>query len=792
MSPRVLYGLTGGQRYAIFKRMTQTNLTTKATLARLMSAENLTVDINSSAPTASFNLVDRTLTLPVWDIGDEAYNMLVGHEVSHALYTPAGEALAKGCDAIDPKNTAVARDYINVVEDARIERMIKNDYPGLRRSFAEGYREFIKRDLFKVSGQDISKFGLIDRINLHYKIGWTTSVPFSPEEFPLVRRVAETKTWDEVVALSKELYDFAKQQKKQEQENENAKSDKGAETPEEQDGEQEQGENEQGGDQSSEGEMSEDKQEQGQGKPQAQSSESGEDDGQDSGDEQEANQAAQADEDAPPSGAKTMTAMAEGLKELAAKSECTPIETVNLPTELPENFVVPMGELMERLERSIRQDQANQFYSVWKSENSGDIQALWSEFERRKAADAHRRAVSSDTGVLDPLRLVHYKVSDDIFLTNTTVRDGKNHGIVLFVDMSGSMNERIFGTMVQTLNLAAFARRANIPFVVYGFGDKFRGFGAMGSWGKGWEYLTETMSMISGDRARLVTLIQSGQTQAEFQKSAGYLLGMAAGLSHSNMVPKSYCKAYASVTNGYYPNALRTHLLSNGIDMGGTPTNHALLAATVLVPQFKAKHRLQVVNTVVMTDGGASDNIMSGAPSLRENGVARATIVRDPLTRREYKMFEMSRRNGYTAVATMMAGEQQQVFATILRERMGGHVIAIGLAESSHGMRTMLSNLGKYYLLRDDKSDDALRKHFNDKDYIKVSEKNSKGYDTTFVIKVTGGSEEAENWMNTNASVDDKKSLNRLNRAFIKSLESKRTNRPLMGQIAEVIASNLS
>ena len=41
---------------------------------------------------------------------------------------------------IDPDNPMRAMGFLNVVEDARIERLIKDKYPGLRRDFVSGYR----------------------------------------------------------------------------------------------------------------------------------------------------------------------------------------------------------------------------------------------------------------------------------------------------------------------------------------------------------------------------------------------------------------------------------------------------------------------------------------------------------------------------------------------------------------------------------------------------------------------------------------------------------------------------
>ncbi len=63
----------------------------KSTLARLLATENISV-VHQQIPTACFNLKNRTLSLPLWSTVDGSlYDMLVGHEVSHALHTVADE-----------------------------------------------------------------------------------------------------------------------------------------------------------------------------------------------------------------------------------------------------------------------------------------------------------------------------------------------------------------------------------------------------------------------------------------------------------------------------------------------------------------------------------------------------------------------------------------------------------------------------------------------------------------------------------------------------------------------------
>ena len=61
----------------------------KGSLAKLLATENLHVQHDAIATTASFNTATRVLTLPVLQTENQhVYDMFIGHEVGHALYTP--------------------------------------------------------------------------------------------------------------------------------------------------------------------------------------------------------------------------------------------------------------------------------------------------------------------------------------------------------------------------------------------------------------------------------------------------------------------------------------------------------------------------------------------------------------------------------------------------------------------------------------------------------------------------------------------------------------------------------
>ena len=176
----------------------------KGTLAKLLATENLTVE-HRRVSTAAFDVEKRLLILPIWKTASNTvYDLLVGHEVGHALYTP------------NEDYDGASKAFVNVLDDARIERMMNVTYPGLRRSFFVGYRELWEQDFFGVKDDDPNTLSLIDRINLYFK--GNPNIPFADEEIVWVKRAEKTVSFQDVVELAKELYEFCanKQEEKEE------------------------------------------------------------------------------------------------------------------------------------------------------------------------------------------------------------------------------------------------------------------------------------------------------------------------------------------------------------------------------------------------------------------------------------------------------------------------------------------------------------------------------------------------------------------------------------------------
>jgi hypothetical protein len=158
------------------------NKQSKSVLSRLMAQENVMVIHCPQARTASFDIRNRVLTIPVItdNMSDELYDMIVAHEVGHALFTPYTDEDEQNLKAnkplacaykVSPEYPKIAMGYINCVEDARIEKLMKERYAGLSRDFYIGYGELADLDFFEVNKKNVNELPLIERINLHYKVG---------------------------------------------------------------------------------------------------------------------------------------------------------------------------------------------------------------------------------------------------------------------------------------------------------------------------------------------------------------------------------------------------------------------------------------------------------------------------------------------------------------------------------------------------------------------------------------------------------------------------------------------
>jgi hypothetical protein len=191
----------------------------KDLLAKLLATENITVR-HLDTKSASFDTENRVLTCPIWkDMDGFLYDLIFGHEIGHALYTPN-----KGWLDYQKQYGRNRVGFVNVIEDARIEKLIKRKFPGIRKSFVQGYKDLLDRNFFGINelNGDTSQLNLIDRLNMHFKCGSQLVIKFSEEEREFVKMTENAETWYDVVEITNKIWDYCK---KNEQEKVNCPED---------------------------------------------------------------------------------------------------------------------------------------------------------------------------------------------------------------------------------------------------------------------------------------------------------------------------------------------------------------------------------------------------------------------------------------------------------------------------------------------------------------------------------------------------------------------------------------
>ena len=417
----------------------------KSQLAKLLATEDLVVE-NKQVETASFNVHTRVLTLPQWEkASSQVYDLLVGHEVGHALFTPDIEWY---------KDHPISPGIVNVVEDARIEKLMKRKYGGLAKCFYRGYNELHEEDFFQVEDEDINEMSLPDRINLHFKLGNFVKIDFSIEEFHFVARIDQCETFDDVLEVSKDLHDFCKSQdeKKEQEKVDNAEpqgmpfnsddasgknqKENTTEASKEDDGKAE------GGEVKTEETQSQGDIPQEQSQPQTGGSMSSLE-GQSSLD------------------VKTDKALQESLKDLIDTDDYyKETSYIEIPKLDLDKVIVNNSDLHSRIDKewkdsyedSVFSQVDKQFFEFKKSAQK-EVNYLVKEFECKKSADAYSRASTARTGILNTGVLHTYKFNEDLFKKVTVLPDGKNHGLVFILDWSGSMSRIMSDTLKQLYNL---------------------------------------------------------------------------------------------------------------------------------------------------------------------------------------------------------------------------------------------------------------------------------------------------------------------------------------------------
>ena len=562
------------------------NIEIKGNLARLLATENLIVE-HKKVETAQFNTHTRVLTLPMWNTASNfVYDMLVAHEVGHALFTPS--VMWK-----EGKYENLPHGYVNIVEDARIERLMKNKFAGLNRDFYKGYEELNASDFFELNDKNINDMKFIDKINLYFKLGAFLCLEFNDIENQFITEIAQSETFDEVLDISNRVYQYSKQQqearqKQQElaqtsEDKENENDDSDLDTPSYQ--QSEEGDDEIDGDSDIDDPnwKPEDNQEGG-------GQEAGDWNNIDESDTQNAfdyNSDKLKDQNAHETDYVT-------IPKLNLDNVVVSFDEVN--AYLTEHFTVteagtPEGDPRWYRGNGLKADTRE--FREYKKSASKDVNHLVKEFEMRKSADSYARQATAKTGVLDTSKLHTYMFNEDIFKKITVIPEGKNHGLVFLLDWSGSMQTILENTMKQLFNLVWFCRKVNIPFEVYAFTND--------AWSLGKDIPDNTNSYSHYNNQELLDPnrlqeMKEGDIYIEGGfRMVNILTSTAKTKDLDRMMLNLWLQARA-FRGAMYQYARR-------FTLSGTPLNEAIISVGQLTKQLIKTAKLQKCHVIVLTDG---------------------------------------------------------------------------------------------------------------------------------------------------------------------------------------------
>ena len=728
----------------------------KSILAKLMATENLHIE-QRKVPTASFDVQNRILTIPILEngISSQLYDLFMGHEVGHALYTPE-DGMKKAYDL------KYSMSVMNVLEDSRIERKIKNKYPGIRQSFIRAYKELVDQDFFGTAGKDLNELNFIDRVNLYCKGGASTGIKFDDIETELLEEIENTQTYDDVIEVYKKVSDYMKTQEEENPEEESGTQKIDGELSDE---EMDEMLEEILGEKSDEQPEEDNKKSKASDKEEFVNEEVTKSYKPQSGDSEGIDDQSGKNQGAGAGGRKTkqVEEPVSETDESYRKNESRMFSSSsleygygNVPDLNTDRIIVDHSIVWSRYEDDVtfKYKELGGHKSEWKEflvkdkeeflkfreDSKKVVSYLVKEFELRKNADQMKRASISKTGELNMSKIFSYQFSEDIFKKITVVPGGKSHGLVMFIDWSGSMSDNIGNTVKQLLNLVMFCKKINIPYEVYAFSTEYEDID------KGWRHQN---SLKRGDMClsdfRLLNLLSNKMSAVQFTKAAGALLRYE---QHGRWTMPEWFK------------------------LGGTPLNESIVAAMKIVPKFKKDNRLQIVNTVFLTDGegnkwtAVADGYGRYLWSAQGYGSKnQRLVIRDPITKYE------------VVVSTMADNELTSAYIKLLKVRTGCNIIGFYVLPG----RQFSYVASKYMPDLDTVHVDKMKKDFRTNKFQVIT---NGGFDEYYLLRSEGLDTDED----SEFEVEESASLKKIASEFNKFSSSRKSSRVVLNRFIDLIA----
>jgi len=716
----------------------------KSTLAKLLAKENVTVQYGNYS-TAWFDIKDRILGLPMWkDMGSDVSDLLIGHEVGHALFTPY-----EGWHDSPEKLQGCPRTYINVIEDARIERHIKDSYIGLVGPMARGYKKLFDDGFFgeEFTTMNWDKVKLIDKINLKAKVGAHLDVPLDDVEIEYYNRAMTTETFEEVLDLVRDVLAYTK-------ENEEELIEK----PEPQEDEPEVGDDENNKD-----EMTPQGHDDAEGDQPKEtlSNESDETEVEDDAPQEKQNAQNPVDDDVAISDLN-FRQREKNLLDIREDNTQTLIGN-EFNKDVFNKIVIPYKDLaQQRKENSNKNQEHSEWladlvnkqalgYKAYSKAVKKDVNYAVKEFEMRKAAFRYSRSQTAKTGSIDVNKVWSYKTNEDIFSRVTQLADSKNHGMVMIIDFSGSMCDVMNHVLDQLFHLVTFCKAVNIPFEVYGFTSCNTLLGGGYSWdGDTIDTSKQLDSEVYHQKLSMPQLVTSKLKKADFEEAMEHIF-LRSSLSSEHYGERS--------------------IMSPNEEYGSTPLNEALIASHRIIDSFKKTHNVENMNFVVISDGDTNGTSICK----KEIGVNRVKTHPSYSRHTEMNINIMGK-------SVKLAGNRREGTQSLLNnlaKRFNTTNIGFFIANDGSQFKSKIAEThGEYWL--DDELQKEYNKEFNKKRCVTLK---GLGYKELYILKSKNLSVET-----TDFNPAEEASKGQLTTAFKKFSKSKKLNKTLLTNFGKIVA----
>jgi hypothetical protein len=315
-------------------------------------------------------------------------------------------------------------------------------------------------------------------------------------------------------------------------------------------------------------------------------------------------------------------------------------------------------------------------------------------------------------------------------------------------------------TIDQLMLLALFCKKANIPFDCFAFSNHYWNRDDLpegerpNRYNRGY-YPGKVKELAVQNNFKLLHLLSSQLNNQKFTKAMTYMTYLREGFNSRYSYNETTC---------YIPDELT---------LGGTPLNEAVLTAFPMVPLFRKKYNVQIVNTVFLTDGaGAHIRAVHRTPT-EDNGLEIDSIdgrggskiqITDMVTKKNYNVDKY--------------GDDTGLLLEILKDRTDCRVT--GFFINTENRRNLNGNLrgikpGLTYEEMEEAMDSLKKNQF--------ARMECQGYEEFYVIDGKKMDLEVPD-----LEITEDMSKAKMKSAFIKNRKAKLVSKKMLSQFAEFVS----